>query len=63
MFKNAKLFSTAVLFTTIFAGSVQSAETVTVDNFVRRLRAKLERDPKRPRHLVTVHGMGYRFDP
>jgi DNA-binding response OmpR family regulator len=35
----------------------------TVDNFVRRLRVKLEVDAKHPRHLVTVHGAGYRFDP
>ncbi len=35
--------------------------TVTVH--VRRLREKIERDPGRPRHLVTVWGAGYRFDP
>ena len=35
----------------------------TVDNFIRRLRAKLEPDPAAPRHLLTVHGVGYRFDP
>jgi DNA-binding response OmpR family regulator len=35
----------------------------TVDNFVRSLRVKLERDPEHPRHLVTVRGHGYRFDP
>lgn len=33
----------------------------TVDNFVNRLRAKFEPDPKAPRHLVTVRGAGYRF--
>jgi two-component system, OmpR family, alkaline phosphatase synthesis response regulator PhoP len=33
----------------------------TVDNFINRLRAKIERDPKRPRHLFTVRGAGYRF--
>ena len=25
------------------------------------LRKKLERDPDRPRHILTVHGVGYRF--
>lgn len=35
----------------------------TVDNFIRSLRVKLETDPRRPRHLVTVRGAGYRFDP
>ncbi|MCC6523867.1 MAG: response regulator transcription factor [Polyangiaceae bacterium] len=33
----------------------------TVDNFVNRLRAKLEDDPQAPRLLVTVRGAGYRF--
>jgi DNA-binding response OmpR family regulator len=35
----------------------------TVDNFVRSLRLKLEPDPDAPVHLVTVHGVGYRFSP
>jgi len=35
--------------------------TVTVH--IRRLREKIERDPSAPRHLVTVWGAGYRFDP
>ncbi len=34
----------------------------TVDNFVRALRVKFERDPERPRHFVTVRGVGYRFE-
>jgi DNA-binding response OmpR family regulator len=35
--------------------------TVTVH--IRRLREKLETDPSHPRHLVTVWGAGYRFEP
>lgn len=35
----------------------------TVDNFVMRLRGKLEPDPEMPRYLVTVRGVGYRFAP
>jgi len=35
--------------------------TVTVH--IRRLREKIETDPSRPHHLVTVWGIGYRFDP
>ncbi len=35
----------------------------TVDNFVRSLRAKLEEDPSRPRHFLTVRGEGYAFEP
>lgn len=37
--------------------------TRTVDNFVAKLRKKVERDPRDPRHIVTVHGSGYRFVP
>jgi len=33
----------------------------TVDNFISRLRDKIERDPKAPVHIVTVRGAGYRF--
>ena len=33
----------------------------TVDNFIVSLRQKLERDPGRPRHIVTVRGMGYKL--
>jgi DNA-binding response OmpR family regulator len=35
----------------------------TVDNFISSLRGKLERDPAAPDHLLTVHGLGYRFHP
>ena len=35
----------------------------TIDNFVGRLRAKLEPEPDRPRFLLTVRGVGYRFEP
>jgi two-component system response regulator ResD len=38
-------------------------DPATVTVHVRRLREKIERDPSRPRHLVTVWGAGYRFDP
>jgi two-component system, OmpR family, response regulator ResD len=38
-------------------------DTSTVTVHIRRLRAKLERDPARPRHLQTVWGVGYRFAP
>jgi two-component system response regulator ResD len=38
-------------------------DTATVTVHVRRLREKIEDDPSKPRHLVTVWGVGYRFDP
>ena len=33
----------------------------TVDNFINRLRTKLEDDPREPRFISTVRGVGYRF--
>jgi len=38
-------------------------DTSTVTVHIRRLRAKLEPDPARPRHIETVWGVGYRFAP
>ncbi len=35
--------------------------TRTVDNFIARLRQKIEEIPDKPRHLITVHGVGYKF--
>jgi len=35
----------------------------TVDNFILKLRKKLEEDPSDPKILRTVHGVGYRFTP
>ena len=38
-------------------------DTRTLDTHVKRLRSKIELDPANPRHLVTVCGVGFRFDP
>jgi DNA-binding response OmpR family regulator len=35
--------------------------TRTVDNHIARLRQKIEQDPSGPRHIITVHRIGYRF--
>jgi len=37
--------------------------TRTVDNLILKLRQKLELDPANPRHILTVHGAGYKFVP
>lgn len=37
--------------------------TRTVDNTIRRLRTKVERQPREPRHVLTVFGEGYQFAP
>jgi len=43
------------------AGTLEAFERA-IDIHVSRLRAKIEVDPRRPRHLVTVRGIGYRWD-
>lgn len=35
----------------------------TVDNHVLRLRQKLEEEPSRPKHFLTIHSVGYKFLP
>ena len=42
-------------------GHLSSPNTRTVDAHVLRLRQKLEPDPSRPRHFLTLHRVGYRF--
>ena len=37
-------------------------DTKTLDVHIKRVRSKIEADPKKPTHLVTVRGMGYKFD-
>ena len=44
-------------------GYEAAVDTGTVTVHVRRLRAKIERDPSTPQHLETVWGVGYRFVP
>jgi DNA-binding response OmpR family regulator len=44
-------------------GYEAAVDTGTVTVHVRRLREKIEADPSQPRHLHTVWGVGYRFDP
>ena len=45
----------------LFWGQSYQGTTRTVDNFICNLRGKLEQDPASPRHLLTVHGVGYRL--
>jgi len=39
----------------------EDTDTRAIDNFVVRLRRYIEKEPGRPRHLLTVRGVGYRF--
>jgi two-component system response regulator RegX3 len=43
-------------------GSDYVGDTKTLDVHVKRLRAKVETDPSAPRHLLTVRGLGYKFE-
>lgn len=42
-------------------GHQREVATRTVDNFIVRLRKKIETDPAAPRYLITVHGSGYKL--
>ena len=43
-------------------GSDYVGDTKTLDVHVKRLRGKIEPDPANPRHLMTVRGLGYKFE-
>jgi DNA-binding response OmpR family regulator len=43
--------------------SAWDGDSATVTVHVRRLRRKVEVDPSTPRHLLTVWGVGYRWEP
>ncbi|QQS46868.1 MAG: response regulator transcription factor [Acidobacteriota bacterium] len=43
-------------------GLREDTDTRAIDNFMVRLRRYIEDDPSNPRHLVTVRGVGYRFE-
>jgi DNA-binding response OmpR family regulator len=42
-------------------GLHEDTDTRAIDNFIVRLRRYIEKEPARPRHLLTVRGVGYRF--
>ncbi|MBB6173874.1 two-component system response regulator RegX3 [Nocardiopsis mwathae] len=44
-------------------GADYVGDTKTLDVHVKRLRAKIEADPGNPRFIVTVRGLGYKFEP
>ena len=56
-----RVFTREELLERVWGYSYGDKSTVTVN--VRRLREKIEADPAQPRHVATVWGLGYRFDP
>ena len=57
-----RVFSRAQLMESVW-GYQASFDTGTLTVHIRRLREKIEDDPSSPRHLQTVWGVGYRFQP
>jgi two-component system response regulator RegX3 len=43
-------------------GADYVGDTKTLDVHIKRLRTKIEPDPANPRYLVTVRGLGYKFE-
>jgi DNA-binding response OmpR family regulator len=58
-----QVFSRAQLLEQVWASSADYQDPATVTVHVRRLRGKIEIDPEQPRWIVTVWGVGYRFEP
>jgi DNA-binding response OmpR family regulator len=44
-------------------GVAPSPQSRAVDNFIVKLRRKLEEDHKSPKHILTVYGLGYKLVP
>jgi two-component system response regulator RegX3 len=55
-----RLLTRARLIATVW-GADYYGDGKTLDTHVKRLREKIEPDPRRPRHLIVVRGLGYRF--
>jgi two-component system, OmpR family, phosphate regulon response regulator PhoB len=58
-----KVFTRDELLAGVWESSGEWQDPATVTEHVRRLRRKLEADPEQPRWLLTVRGVGYRFEP
>jgi len=44
-----------------YGGEETIPTTRTIDNYIRSIRKKVEADPSKPAHLLTVHKAGYKF--
>jgi DNA-binding response OmpR family regulator len=58
-----RVFRRSELLEHVWDSSADYQDPSTVTVHIRRLRQKIEADPDQPRHLTTVWGVGYRFDP
>lgn len=57
-----QVFSRTQLLEQVWESSVEWQDDATVTEHIRRLRAKLEAVPDKPRWITTVRGVGYRFE-
>jgi two-component system, OmpR family, phosphate regulon response regulator PhoB len=58
-----QVFSREQLLQNVWASSGDWQDVATVTEHIRRVRRKIESDPEHPRWVVTVRGVGYRFQP
>ncbi|HYH49022.1 MAG TPA: response regulator transcription factor [Acidimicrobiia bacterium] len=58
-----QVFSREQLLRQVWGSSSDWQSDTTITEHVRRLRRKIEKDPDSPRWVVTVRGVGYRFEP
>ena len=58
-----RAFSRAELLEQVWRSSAEWQDPSTVTVHMRRLRTKIEVDPDQPKHILTVWGVGYRFEP
>jgi DNA-binding response OmpR family regulator len=58
-----QVFTRAQLLAHVWESSADWQDPATVTEHVRRLRHKIEADPERPELLVTIRGVGYRYEP
>jgi two-component system phosphate regulon response regulator PhoB len=58
-----QVFAREQLLASVWESTPDWQNVATVSEHVHRLRAKIEDDPSRPRRIVTVRGVGYRFEP
>ncbi len=58
-----RVYTRAQLLEAVSDGGIYEGYERTVDSHIAHLRAKIEANPKKPRYILTVHGVGYRFSP
>jgi DNA-binding response OmpR family regulator len=57
------VFTREQLLSRVWGSSSEWQDPATVTEHIRRIRRKIETDPDHPRFVVTVRGVGYRFEP